>query len=186
MIIVAIIAVIVLIFGISIYNNLIGKKNQVANAFSAIDVMLKKRFELLPNLVETVKQYMQYESETLTKITTLRTQATAENVSEADKLALDAQIGTAVKGLMVNVENYPDLKTNQNFLNLQVTWTESEEQIAAARRNYNSSVTAYNDAVMMFPGNMFAGMLGYQTIPVLETAANERQNISAKDLFNAK
>jgi LemA protein len=184
MIIVAIIAILVLIFGIGIYNSLISKKNQIANAFSAIDVMLKKRFDLLPNLVETVKQYMQYEGDTLTKITDLRGKALAGNVSEGDKLALDQQIGTAVKGLMVSVENYPDLKANQNFLNLQSTWTESEEQIAAARRNYNASVTNYNNAVMMFPGNMFAGMLGYQTIEVLATAEEERKNISAKELFN--
>ncbi len=181
---VAVIAIAVLLVGIGIYNSLISKKNQVANAFSAIDVMLKKRFDLLPNLVETVKQYMQYEGETLTKITELRGKALANNATEGDKLALDAQIGTAVKGLMVSVENYPDLKANQNFLNLQTTWTESEEQIAAARRNYNASVTTYNNAVMMFPGNMFAGMLGYQTMPVLETAAAERENVSAKELFN--
>lgn len=184
MIIVAIIAIAVLIIGIGIYNSLISKKNQVANAFSAIDVMLKKRFDLLPNLVETVKQYMQYEGDTLTKITELRGKALGTNVSESDKLALDQQIGSAVKGLMVSVENYPDLKANQNFLNLQSTWTESEEQIAAARRNYNSSVTTYNNAVMMFPGNMFAGMLGYQPIAVLETVEEERKNVSAKELFN--
>jgi len=185
MIIVAVIAVLVLIIGIGIYNSLISKKNQVANAFSAIDVMLKKRFDLLPNLVETVKQYMQYEGDTLTKITELRGKALGTNVSESDKLALDQQIGSAVKGLMVSVENYPDLKANTNFLNLQSTWTESEEQIAAARRNYNSTVTTYNNAVMMFPGNMFAGMLGYQPMQVLETAAEERKNVSAKELFNS-
>jgi LemA protein len=160
------------------------KKNQVANAFSAIDVMLKKRFDLLPNLVETVKQYMQYEGDTLTKITELRVKALSGNATEGDKLALDQQIGTAVKGLMVSVENYPDLKANTNFVDLQRTWTESEEQIAAARRNYNASVTSFNNAVMMFPGNMFAGMLGYETIPVLSTPEEERKNISAKELFN--
>jgi len=185
MIIVAIIAILILIFGIGIYNSLISKKNQVANAFSAIDVMLKKRFDLIPNLVETVKQYMQYEGDTLTKITELRGKALGSNVSESDKLALDQQIGSAVKGLMVSVENYPDLKANTNFNNLQSTWTESEEQIAAARRNYNASVTTYNNAVMMFPGNMFAGMLGYQPMMVLETAAEERKNVSAKELFNS-
>jgi LemA protein len=185
MIIIAAIAILILIFGIGIYNSLISKKNQVANAFSAIDVMLKKRFDLLPNLVETVKQYMKHEGETLTKITELRGKALSGNATEGDKLVLDQQIGTAVKGLMLNVENYPDLKANQNFLNLQSTWTESEEQIAAARRNYNSSVTTYNNAVMMFPGNMFAGMLGYKTIEVLAISAEERENVSAKQLFNS-
>lgn len=182
--IIGIIAIAVLIIGITIYNSLVSKKNQVANAFSAIDVMLKKRFDLLPNLIETVKQYMQYEGDTLTKITELRGKALGMGATEGDKLAIDSQIGSAVKGLMVSVENYPDLKANQNFINLQSTWTESEEQIAAARRNYNATVTTYNNAVMMFPGNMFAGMLGYQTMPVLESTAAERENVSAKELFN--
>jgi LemA protein len=185
MIIVAVITIAVLLFGIGFYNSLVGKKNQVVNAFSAIDVMLKKRFDLLPNLVEIVKQYTTYEGDTLTKITELRGKALSSNATEGDKLALDQQIGAAVKGLMVSVENYPDLKANQNFANLQSTWTESEEQIAAARRNYNSSVTAYNNAVMMFPGNMFAGMLGYEVIAVLVIPEQERQNISAKELFNS-
>jgi len=184
MTILAIIAVVILIFGISIYNSLINKKNQVVNAFSAIDVMLKKRFDLIPNLVETVKQYMQYEGDTLTKITSLRTQAIATSATEGEKLALDQQIGAAVKGLMVSVENYPELKASTNFINLQSTWTESEEQIAAARRNYNAAVTSYNNAVMMFPGNMFAGMLGYQPMTVLAATETERENISAKTLFN--
>lgn len=185
MIITFIIVAIIAIIAIGMYNSLIGKKNQVANAFSAIDVMLKKRFDLIPNLVEVVKQYTQYEGDTLTKITALRGKALGTNVSEADKLALDQQMGIAVKSLMVSVENYPDLKANTNFLNLQSTWTESEEQIAAARRNYNATVTTYNNAVMMFPGSIFASILGYQTMPVLESTVEERKNVSAKDLFNS-
>ena len=185
MIILGIIAVVVFIIGIGIYNSLIAKKNQVTNAFSAIDVMLKKRYDLIPNLVETIKQYMAYESETLTKITQMRTQESFGNISDAEKVQLDQQLSSAVRGVMVNVENYPDLKANTNFLNLQSTWTESEEQIAAARRTYNSAVTTYNNAVMMFPSSIFAGMLGYQVMPVLETPAEERKNISAKELFNS-
>jgi LemA protein len=184
MIIIGIIAVVLLLIGIGIYNSLIGKKNQVTNAFSAIDVMLKKRYELIPNLVETIKQYMEYESETLTKITQMRTQGNTGSLTDAEKIQLDQQLNTAVKGVMLNVENYPDLKANTNFLNLQSTWTESEEQIAAARRTYNSAVTTYNDAVMMFPSSIFASMMNYQTMPVLETPVEERKNISAKELFN--
>jgi LemA protein len=86
---------------------------------------------------------------------------------------------------MLTVESYPDLKANQNFINLQSTWTESEEQIAAARRTYNSAVTDYNDAIMMFPGSIVAGMLSYQPITVLSNTQEERNNISAKDLFNS-
>lgn len=184
MIIAAIIAVVLFIVGISFYNGLIAKKNQVTNAFSAIDVMLKKRYDLIPNLVETVKQYTTYEESTLTKITSLRTKASSGQLSNEEKIDLDKQIGSAVSGMMINVENYPDLKANQNFLNLQSTWTESEEQIAAARRNYNACVTTYNNGVMMFPGSIFAGMLNYQPIAVIENTVEERKNISAKELFN--
>jgi LemA protein len=184
MIIVIIIIVVVLLIGVFFYNSLIAKKNQVTNSFSAIDVMLKKRFDLIPNLVEVVKQYTTYEQGTLTKIVELRAKATSGTVSTAEKAELDAQLSSSVKGLMVNVENYPDLKANTNFINLQTTWTESEEQIAAARRTYNSSVTDYNNSIMMFPGSLFAGMLNYQPIAVLETTTEERKNISAKELFN--
>ncbi|MCR4031518.1 MULTISPECIES: LemA family protein [Flavobacterium] len=182
--IIVIILVVFILFGVLIYNSLIGKRNQVTNAFSAIDVMLKKRFDLIPNLVEVVKQYTNYEQSTLTKIVELRARATSGSLTDAEKASLDTELSKTVKGLMVTVENYPDLKANTNFLNLQSTWTESEEQIAAARRTYNSAVTDYNNAIMMFPGNMFAGMLNYTKIDVLETPAEERKNISAKELFN--
>jgi LemA protein len=184
MIIAFIILGIILLVGIGLYNSLIGKKNQVANAFSGIDAMLKKRFDLLPNLVETVKQYMQHESATLSRIVELRAQASRGNLTTDDKIELDKQVSTGVKGLMLTVESYPELKANQNFINLQSTWTESEEQIAAARRSYNASVTDYNDAIMMFPGSIVAGMLKYQPIAVLSNTEEERTNISAKELFN--
>ncbi|MES2828525.1 MAG: LemA family protein [Bacteroidota bacterium] len=185
MIIAGIILAIILIAGISIYNSLIGKKNQVTNAFSAVDVMLKKRFDLLPNLIETVKQYMQHESATLSKIVELRSQAGSHNLSTEEKNNLDKQLSSGVRSLMLNVESYPDLKANQNFINLQSTWTESEEQIAAARRTYNAAITDYNDAIMMFPGSIVAGMLNYQQIAVLANTEEERKNVSAKDLFNS-
>jgi LemA protein len=185
MIIALIILIVFILIGIGMYNSLIGKKNQVTNAFSAIDVMLKKRFDLLPNLIETVKQYMSYEEGLLSKIVELRSKALNSNTSNEEKLEIDRQLSAGVKGLMVNVENYPDLKANQNFLNLQTTWTESEEQIAAARRTYNASVTDYNNAIMMFPGSIIAGMMNYQAINVLSNTEEERKNISAKDLFNS-
>jgi LemA protein len=184
MIIALIIIGFIFLIGIFSYNSLIGKKNQVTNAFSAIDVMLKKRFDLIPNLVEVVKQYTTYEQGTLAKIVELRSRANSGSMSTAEKADLDVQLSSSVKGLMVNVENYPDLKANTSFINLQATWTESEEQIAAARRTYNASVTDYNNSIMMFPGSLFAGMLNFHPIPVLETAAEERKNISAKELFN--
>ena len=184
MIVAIIILGVILLMGVALYNSLIGKKNQVANAFSSIDVMLKKRFDLLPNLVETVKQYMQHESATLSRIVELRSQATTGNLTTNEKLELDKQVSTGVRGLMLTVESYPELKANQNFINLQSTWTESEEQIGAARRTYNASVTDYNDAIMMFPGSLVAGMLNYQPIAVLSNTDEERKNVSAKDLFS--
>lgn len=184
MILATVIIIIGLLVGISFYNRLIAKRNQVTNAFSSIDVMLKKRFDLLPNLVETIKQYTSYEEGVLTKITELRSKAASVQLSNEEKIDLDRKIGSAVSGMMVNVENYPELKANQNFLNLQTVWTESEEQIAAARRNYNSSVTEYNNAIMMFPGSIFAGMLDYKPVAVIENTPEERQKISAKELFN--
>ena len=176
---------VLLVIAIFFYNSLVGKKNQVTNAFSAIDVMLKKRFDLIPNLVEVVKQYTNYEQATLNKIVELRSKAVSGNISDSEKASIDAQLSGSIKGLMVNVENYPDLKANTNFINLQSTWTESEEQIAAARRTYNSAVTDYNNAIMMFPGNMFAGILNFQPMVVLATAEEERKNVSARDLFNS-
>lgn len=184
MIIALIIIGVIFLFGIFFYNSLIGKKNQVTNAFSAIDVMLKKRFDLIPNLVEVVKQYTTYEQGTLTKIVELRAKATSGNITPDEKARLNSELSSSMRGLMVNIENYPDLKANTNFINLQTTWTESEEQIAAARRTYNAAVTDYNNAIMMFPGSLFAGMLNFQPTQVLETTAEERKNISAKELFN--
>ncbi|PST84900.1 LemA family protein [Pedobacter yulinensis] len=184
MILPLVIAAILIFALIGFYNSVVRKKNQVTNAFSAIDVMLQKRFDLIPNLVETVKAYARYESSTLEKITGLRSKAMAGTTGPAEKAALDQQIGTAVKSIIVNSENYPELKANSNFQNLQITWTESEEQTAAARRHYNSAVTDYNNGIMTFPGNVLAGILNYTPLPVLAVAEAERQAPNAKALFN--
>ena len=157
MIILGIIAIVVLLIGIGIYNSLIGKKNQVTNAFSAIDVMLKKRYDLIPNLVETIKQYMTYESETLTKITQMRTQGNTGSLTDAEKIQLDQQLNTAVKGVMVNVENYPDLKASANFLSLQEELATTENKVGFSRQFYNENVRALNTAVATIPSSFFAG-----------------------------
>jgi len=167
------------------YNRLIKKFNQVKNAFSTIDVMLKKRYDIIPNLIELVKQYSSHEETVLTNIASLRATGMSATLSNEEKLKVNHQLNSAVKGMMVNMEAYPELKANENFLRLQETWTESEEQIAAARRNYNNTVTAYNNGIMMFPANIFAGMLGYKPIFLLENTPEERKNISAKAIFNS-
>lgn len=174
-----------LIMGIGIYNNLVGARNQVENAFGSIDVMLKKRYDLIPNLVETAKAYMKHERETLTSITELRTRAMSPNASTDEKVQLENQISGLMKSVMVSVENYPELKASEQFTMLQRSWNETEEQISAARRNYNASVTSYNNAVEKFPSNIFASMFGHKRKSVLEIPEAERQNVSAKAMFNS-
>jgi len=169
----------------SMYNGLIRKKNEVDNAFGGMDVQLKKRYDLIPNLIATVKQYMNHEKELLTKVTELRGQAMNPGVSNEEKVDIDNQITGAMKGIMVAVENYPDLKANQNFLNLQRTFNEVESQISAARRAYNAAVTDFNNGVQMFPSSIIAGMMKLQTKKVFEIPEVERENVSAKDLFNS-
>lgn len=178
-IIIAILFVIV----IALYNSLIYKKNKVEKAFSSIDVMLKKRYDLIPNLVETVKQYMTHEKETLLKITEWRSAAMTGGVSTAERSKLDSQIGKAMGNIMVAVENYPDLKANENFMMLQRSWNEVEEQLSAARRAFNAAVTEYNNAIEMFPSNIMASIMGYKRKEVLVIPEEERKNVNAKELF---
>lgn len=184
-IIILVAIVIVALIIMSIYNGLIRKKNEVENAFGGMDVQLKKRYDLIPNLISTVKQYMTHEKELLTKVTELRSQAMSGNVSNDQKVDLDNQITGAMKGIMVAVEGYPDLKANDSFLNLQRTMNEVESQISAARRAYNASVTDFNNGVQMFPSSIIAGMMKLVTKKVFEIPEVQRENVSAKDLFNS-
>jgi len=181
-ILIAVIAVPIL-FLIVVYNSLVGKKNQVLNAFAGIDTLLKKRYDLIPNLVETVKNYMQHERGTLTEITELRARAISPQLSQDMKVDLNNKIAKMLSGIMVAVENYPQLKANENFMQLQRSLNEVEEQISAARRAYNAAVTDYNNAVEMFPTNLAASVLNYQAKPFFEIAETERQNLKVGELF---
>ncbi|MBL7965960.1 MAG: LemA family protein [Prolixibacteraceae bacterium] len=185
LIVIIVAVVLFLLIVISIFNSLTNKKNQVANAFGTIDVQLKNRYDLIPNLVATVQQYATHEKELLTKITDLRTRALQQNVTPEDRVNLDNQISTALSGLMVAVENYPDLKASQNFIDLQRALNEVESQIAAARRTYNAVVTDYNNAIEMFPGNLMAGMMLLKTKQVFTATETERGNVNVKNLFNS-
>jgi len=167
----------------NIYNSLVGKKNQVENAFAGMDTMLKKRYDLIPNLVASVQQYMQHEKGVLTEITELRAKATTGQLSDDERVDLDNKISKAFSGIMVAVENYPDLKASNNFIQLQRSLNEIEEQISASRRAYNASVTDYNNAVEMFPTNVFANMMGYQRKKLFEISEIERQNVNVGELF---
>jgi len=184
LIIVGVIVGVILLAVIVMFNTLIGKKNQVINVFGTIDALLKKRYDLLPKLITTVKEYMKHERELLEKVTELRAKAVSGNLSDDQQVDLDNQISKLMGGIMVAVENYPDLKANQNFLHLQRTMNEVEEQISAARRAYNASVTDYNNAVEMFPTNIMAGMMSYKTKHVFEIPEEQRQDIDTEALFN--
>ncbi|MFC1516873.1 LemA family protein, partial [Thermodesulfobacteriota bacterium] len=174
---------VIFVFVVLLYNNLVAKKNQVLNVFSSTDVLLKKRYDLIPNLVEAVKTYMQHEKTLLTEVTELRAKATSGRLTDEEKVDIDNQVTKAIGGLMVAVENYPDLKANQNFLQLQQSLNEVEEQISAARRAYNASVTDYNNAIEMFPSNIIASMINYKQKPFFVIDEKERENVDVGRLF---
>lgn len=172
-----------LVVVIMIYNNLIRKKNEVDNAFGGIDVQLKQRYDLIPNLVATVQEYASHEKDLLGNITALRAQATSGGLSPNEKVALDNQISKAMSGIMIAVENYPELKANENFLNLQRTMNELESQISAARRAFNATITDYNNAIQVFPNNIIAGAMNLKAKEVFEIPQAERENVNVKELF---
>ncbi len=178
-----IIGVITLI-AILMYNSLIGKKNQVDNIFAGVDAVLKKRFDLIPNLVASVSQYMEHEKSTLEKVTELRAQAMKPGISDDAKIALDAKLSAALGSITVAMEAYPDLKANENVMHLMRTLGEIEEQISAARRAYNQSVTDLNNAIEMFPTNLIAGWMNLSRRAVFEITVTERQNVNVQELFN--
>lgn len=177
------VVVVFLLIVIVIYNNLVGSKNQVENAFGTIDVMLKKRYDLIPNLVESVKVYMKHERDTLTSISEMRTKAVSGNLSADERIQLENKLSGMMRNVMVAVESYPELKADTQFTMLQRSWNETEEQISAARRAYNAAVTSFNNAVEQFPSNVFAKMFGYKRKEVFVIPEAERQNVSAKALF---
>jgi LemA protein len=180
-----IIGVVVILAVVFLYNSLIAKKNQVTNVFGTIDALLKKRYDLLPKLISTVKAYMHHEKSLLTEITEMRAKAVSGRLSDDEQVDLDNKLSKMLGGIMVAVENYPDLKANQNFLQLQRAMNEIEEQISAARRAYNAAVTTYNNAVEMFPTNVAASMMRYKIKKVFEISEEQREDVDAEKLFKS-
>ena len=173
------IIVLLVLWVISIYNGLISSRQKVDNAWSQIDVQLQRRFDLIPNFVETVKGYMTHESETFEKITALRT-SWANSSSVGEKAKLDGELSGALKTIMAVSENYPELKANENFKNLSNQLAKIEEDIANSRKYYNGIVKIYNNKVEMFPSNIFAKIFGYHSKAMFETNTTERENIKIK------
>ena len=152
---------VVALFFVSIYNSLVRLRQQVKNAWSQIDVQLKRRYDLIPNLVEVVKDYMSYEQETLQKVIQARGEAMkATNIS--DKAQKEGMLTEALKSLFALSENYPDLKANQNVMSLQEELTTTENKIAFSRQFYNDSVMELNTKCEMFPSNLIANMFGFK------------------------
>jgi len=160
LIVVAVVLGLLVIFVIGVYNALIRLRNQVDNAWSQIDVQLKRRHDLIPNLVETAKGYMKHERGTFEEITKARSQAMgAKGVAEASKA--EGALGEALSKFMLVVENYPDLKANQNFLSLQEELTSTENKIAFARQSYNDQTLFFNNKIQMFPSNIVANTFNF-------------------------
>lgn len=175
---------VLLIYFIAVYNNLIRKSNQVSNAFGSIDAILKKRFDLIPNLVATVQQYAQHESATLGNLTELRSKS-YNTMTPEEKAAFDQSFSQARRNFFMVAENYPDLKASANFIQLQRALNETEEQLAASRRTYNACVTDYNNSVMTFPSNIIANIANFKTKEVLVIPEEERAVPHVKNLFQS-
>jgi LemA protein len=167
------------------YNGLVRKRNQAEYAFSGVDVALQTRGELIPNLVETVKKYMSHEEGTLSKIVSLRQGISEVNPGSSERFEMEAEMTGLLKGIMVNVENYPDLKSSENMLHLQRSLNEVEEQISASRRAFNAAANTLNNAIQTFPSNVIAAMGDFQLSPYFKADEGFKSAPKVNKLFNS-
>ena len=177
-IIIAIIFLII-IYAFVLYNSFVKINNKVKEAFSTMDVYLKKRWDLIPNIVETVKGYAKHEKDTLKEVVELRNSA-YDKMSDEEKIKTNEQLSSGIGKIMALAEAYPDLKANENFKDLSNQLTKVEDEIANSRKYYNGVVRMYNNKVEMFPSNVFAGLFGYKSKLMFEASANERENIKVE------
>jgi len=182
LIIVLVIIVLLIIIVISVYNKLVKLRNNRENAFADIDVQLKQRYDLIPQLVETVKGYAKHEKETLARVIELRNQAVAATTIDG-KIAAENQLSGVLAGLKVTLEAYPDLKANQNFLQLQEEMSDIENKLAAVRRYFNSATKEFNNAVQTFPSNIIAGMFNFQKAQMFDLGS-ERATLDKAPAVN--
>ncbi len=173
------IVVVIMLYVLTTYNGLVGSRNVVDEAFSTMDVYLKKRWDLIPNLVEVVKGYAKHESETLEKVVQLRNGA-YNNMSVDEKVEVNKQLSSGISRLIAVAESYPDLKANQNFTDLSKELSKIEEDIANSRKYYNGTVRNFNNKVMMFPGNIIANMFGFKKATMFEAVEEERKNVKVE------
>jgi LemA protein len=170
------VVVILALFAMSTYNGLVRLRNNRENAFADIDVQLKQRHDLIPQLVEAVKGYTKHESDTLIKLTQARTAAmSAKDIDQ--KIDAENQLSAALNGLRVSVEAYPDLKASTNFMQLQEEMADIENKLAAVRRYFNSATKEYNNQVETFPANIFAGMFGFRREKMFDVGEQQRAQL---------
>ncbi len=167
-----------LVYVVMVYNRLITLRNRVKNAWAQIDVQLKRRYDLIPNLVETVKGYMKHERATLTEITKLRTQIMSGGVEE--RARANNMLSATLKSLFAVAENYPQLRASENFQKLQDELTGTEDKISYIRTAYNDAVYMFNTACDVFPSNIIAGIFGFRHEPLFEAAASEKEPVKVK------
>lgn len=171
--------VIILIYILALYNNFVRLNNKVKEAFATMDVYLKKRWDLIPNIVETVKGYAKHEKDTLNEVVALRNSA-YNNMSDDEKIKTNQELSKGIVKIMALAESYPDLKANENFKDLSNQLAKVEDDIANARKYYNGVVRTFNNKVEMFPSNIIAGMFGYKTREMFEANETERENVKVE------
>ncbi len=179
------VVVVVVLWIIAAFNSLIRLKNRVNEAWSDIDVQLKRRYDLIPNLIETVKGATKHEEGVLTKVTQARTAAMSthdsKDASMQDKLKAENMLSSTLKSIFALAENYPTLRANENFLQLQDELSDTENKVQASRRFYNGNVRDFNTKIETFPSNIIAGMFGFKIREFFEVAdAKERDNVKVK------
>lgn len=177
--IIGIILVLLILYLISSYNNFVRLRNTVREAFATMDVYLKQRWDLIPNLVETVKGYAKHEKETLEGVIKLRNSA-YDSMSPEEKIEANKNLSQGITKIMALAESYPELKANTNFQELSRELTKVEADIANARKYYNAVVRKYNDNVEMFPGNIVAGLFKFNSEKMFEIAESERENVKVQ------
>ena len=173
------IVVLFALYAIGLYNGLVGLRNRVKDQWAQIDVQLKRRFDLIPNLVETVKGYAKHETETFENVIKARNTFLSAGTPEAE-IEANGELTKAISRLFALAENYPELKANTSFLQMQNDLKEVEGTIASSRTFYNDTVLMYNNKVQMFPSNIFAGMFGFQTSAFFEAVEAEKENVQVK------
>ena len=174
LIVLGVFAIIAVFASISIYNNLVRYRVESENAWSQIDVQLKRRYDLIPNLVESVKGVMNFEKDTLTKVMEARAKAMGAPIVSSDRMKAEGEISGCLSRLLAVWENYPALKSNQNAMQLQEELTSTENRVAYTRSHYNDISANYNALIQQFPSNVVAGMYGFQKKDYLEVQKNEK------------